>query len=78
MTRADASPVSTIASLTGMQAAAMLLDRTAAQTANFAAAPTDLAEQVANLAQATVAINANVAAVHAGDDAEQSLIDVIA
>lgn len=78
MTWADAAPVSTIASLTGMQAAAMLLDRTAAQTASFAAAPTDLAEQVATLAQATVAINANISAVHAGDDAQQSLIDVLA
>jgi hypothetical protein len=70
--------VSTIASLTGMQAAAMLLDRTAAQTANFAAAPTDLAEQVANLASATVAINAGVAAAHADQDTQQSLIDVLA
>lgn len=78
MTAAEAASVSTIASLTGMQAAAMLLDRTAAQSANFAAAPTDLAEQVANLASATVAINANVAAVHADEDTQQSLIDVIA
>jgi hypothetical protein len=70
--------VSTIASLSGMHAAAMLLDRTAAQTANFAAAPTDLAEQVANLSTAAVVLNANVAAVHAGDEAQQSLIDVIA
>jgi hypothetical protein len=70
--------VSTIASLSGMQTAALLLDRTAAQTANFAAAPTDLAEQVANLSSATVAINAGVAAVHAQDDTQQSLIDVIA
>ena len=78
MARADAPAVSTIASLTGMQSAAMLLDRTAAQTASFAAAPTDLAEQVANLASAMVAIDAGVAAAHADEDTQQSLIDVIA
>jgi hypothetical protein len=70
--------VSTIASLSGMQSAAMLLDRTAAQTASFAAAPTQLADQVANLVSASVALNVNAAAVHADDETQQSLIDVIA
>jgi predicted trehalose synthase len=70
--------VSTLASLSGLQAAAQLWDRAAAQTANFAAAPTDLAEQVAQFSQAAVQINASVAAVHAQDDAQASLIDVIA
>jgi hypothetical protein len=64
--------MTTIASLTGLQAAAMLLDRTAGGGA------TDAAQQVANLVQATVAINANAAAVRTDEDTQQALIDVIA
>jgi hypothetical protein len=65
--------VTTIASLTGLQAAAMLFDRTAAGEG----AP-DLAGQVTDLMRATVAINASAAAVRTDDDTQQSLIDVLA
>jgi hypothetical protein len=65
--------VTTIASLSGLQTAAMLLDRTAAGQG----AP-DLAGQVTDLMRATVAINAGAAAVRTSDETQQSLIDVLA
>ncbi len=66
--------MTTIASLSGLQAAAMLFDRTLAQPA----AQTDMASQVTDLMRATVAINANAAAARTDGDTQQSLIDVIA
>jgi hypothetical protein len=69
-----------LSSLSGMQAAAQLLDRTAVATASFAASPDDgrLAEQVTNLVTATVAINANARAVQAQDETTQAAIDILA
>lgn len=65
--------MTTIASLSGLQAAAMLFDRTAAGQG----AP-DLAGQVTDLMRATVAIDAGAAAVRTDDETQQSLIDVLA
>ena len=71
-------PEVNLSSISGMQAAAMLFDRTAAATASFAAAPSDLTEQVGNLMMASVAYSANAQMVRTQDEVQQSLIDVIA
>jgi flagellar basal body rod protein FlgC len=69
-----------LSAISGMQAAVQLLDRTATQTASFAAAPDtgDLAEHVTNLMTASIAYDVNARVLQSQDETTRAAIDLIA
>jgi flagellar basal body rod protein FlgC len=69
-----------LSAISGMRAAVQLLDRTATQTANFAAAPDTgaLTEHVTNLMTASIAYDVNARVLQSQDETTQAAIDLIA
>ena len=69
-----------LSAISGMQAAVQLLDRTATQTANFAAGPDtgDLAEHVTNLVTASISYDVNARVLQSQDETTKAAVDLLA